>query len=199
MGVSLFSSQLNHRLIPLLCPSVSCTQMEYTPSDRSVNIRPYRMGKNTYLTLSMLCLSSIKFSLHLCTMGFCADELTDPSHVTEASSWIRSIVAVKPVGCSVNMFSLNTDCRVIWLFFSNGCNTLLKQALRPVIKLLLCSPPVAVHHGVWPARRSGCWIKPTKRCGTTSDRQPRPTDRSASMSAASSNPAWPWLKSGEEA
>lgn len=63
----------------------------------------------------------------------------------------------------------------------------------------VCVLPVAARRGARAAKRSGWWIKPTRRFGTTSVRRPRPTDRSASTSAASSNPAWPWLKSGEAA
>lgn len=58
-------------------------------------------------------------------------------------------------------------------------------------------PPGAVQRGGPPAKRSGRWTWPTRRCGVISGRQPRHIGRSAPMSGAGLNQGWPWLTSGE--
>lgn len=58
----LFSLQPNVRLRFHLCPSVICTRVEFSPSDRSVNTRPYRTGKRR--THCRTCIRVWARSLH---------------------------------------------------------------------------------------------------------------------------------------
>lgn len=57
--------------------------------------------------------------------------------------------------------------------------------------------PGAAQRGGSPAKRSGCWTGPTRRCGVISGRLLRHIGRSAHMSGAGSNREWLWLTSGE--